>query len=978
MNKILLLLILLAAFASPAAAARLDTSFSFSTIETDHFSIHFHQGLEEIAQRAAVFAEDAHGKLTAQFDWKPREKTQLVLIDDTDFTNGFATPLPYNTVFIQVVPPSIDSTMGEYDDWLKEIIFHEYAHIVTSDPARGYSRITRSIFGKPIIPSDIISLAIFIFTAPPNVFMPHWWHEGMATWSETEFTGVGRGRSATYEMILRSAVAANSLPSIDKVNGEVPYWPNGHLPYIFGLRLTKFIADKYGKETLGKLSLAQAGRVPYAIGTPPEEFCNGKDYAELYRNMLDDLKKEEQSRIATLEKAPFTQLKVLSTVGENLTNPRFSPDGNRLAFNVNDPHGHSKTVITSRDGATIQAEFRRRFSDQGLSWSPDGSRLYFAQAEVVRGFDIYQDLYAYDLRRDRVQRLTSGLRVKDPEISPDGKYFALAVSDRGSQNLALLDARETLDGHEDLKPRLVTAYRQERVATPRWSPDSRTIAYAVTDNRGKTSLRLYDVQSGQDRPILTASYNAAYPSWSRDGRVIYYVSDETGVYNLFAYDLKEGKSYQVSHLLGGAMQPDAAPDDGTLVFSSYTAKGFNIASITLDRNSWTLQRGPSITPYWQDAGPAAERSLPGDNQATGKEAPAAAPYAPWQTLYPHFWLPRIYSEDQDHNAFGAFTAGQDVLGYNSYLAELTYGTGHHKVYYNLAYRNDYLYPSFLLQTYAQPVFYSDLLQRGDYYEQNRSLILETSVPLNFLESSYRLFFGYHLQDQSALSSLQNDQFNGLPVFQGRRDNIFAGIEFADNLKYPYSISHEEGRTISFTYRNYSRQRGSDLDGEEYLAAYTEYLRLPSQPLRHHVLTYSLNGGVATGERTVQQAFQLGGEPGNLVQFPLRGYPARFETGKYVATGTVEYRAPLWYLLRGFGTKPFFFDRLHGAVFTDVGEVWDDQRSFKLDRLKVGAGVEGRFDMTLGYWLKITPAVGYAHGFNQGGEDRIYFTIYANL
>ncbi len=979
MNRLILLVIILLAFAFPAEAARLDTSFTFSTIETPHFSIHFHQGLEEIAQRAARLAEDAHTRLTASFDWEPQEKTQMVLIDDTDFTNGFATPLPYNTVFIQVVPPAIDSTLGEYDDWLKEIIFHEYAHIVTSDPARGYSRITRAIFGKPAIPGDIISLAMFIFTAPPNVFMPHWWHEGMATWSETEFTGAGRGRSATYEMILRSAVAADDLPSIDKVNGEVPYWPNGHLPYIFGLRLTKFIADKYGKEALGKLSLAQAGRLPYAIGAPPRKICGGKDYAALYRDMLDDLKREEKERIAILGKAPFTQIKFLSAIGENLTNPRFSPDGKRLAFNVNDPHGHSKTVITGRDGAGIQAEFRRQFSDQGLSWSPDGSRIYFAQAEVVRGFDIYQDLYAYDLGEKAVRRLTRGLRVKDPEISPDGKYFALAVSGRGSQNLALLDARATLGGRDDLKPTPLTAYRDERVATPRWSPDSQTIAYTVTDNRGKTSLRLYDLQNGRDRALFTAGYNAAYPSWSMDGRVIYYVSDETGVYNLFAYVLKEEKSYQVSHLLGGAMQPDAAPDGGTLVFSSYTAKGFNIASLALDRRSWTVQRGPSIAPYWQDSTPAATEPPPAaDNPASGNGPLAATPYSPWSTLYPRFWLPRIYGEDQDHNAYGAFTAGQDVLGYNSYLAELTYGTGHHRLYYNLTYRNDYLYPSFLLQGYARPVLYSDLLQHGDYYELNRSLVLETSVPLNFLESSYRFFFGYHLQDQSARSSLQDGLFNGLPVFQGRRDNIFAGIEFSDALKYPYSVSHEEGRTISLTYRNYSRQRGADLDGEEYLASYTEYLRLPSRPLRQHVLVCTLKGGIATGERTAQQAFQLGGEPGPPDQFSLRGYPARFETGKYVATGTLEYRAPLLYLLRGFGANPLFLDRLHGAVFTDVGEVWDDQSSFKPGRLKVGAGVEERLDMTLGYWLKITPAIGYAHGFNEGGEDRIYFTIYANL
>ena len=41
-------------------------------------------------------------------------------------------------------------------------------------------------------------------------------------------------------------------------------------------------------------------------------------------------------------------------------------------------------------------------------------------------------------------------------------------------------------------------------------------------------------------------------------------------------------------------------------------------------------------------------------------------------------------------------------------------------------------------------------------------------------------------------------------------------------------------------------------------------------------------------------------------------------------------------------------------------------------MKVGAGVEARADLTLGYWLKIEPAIGFARGFNEGGEAQVYF------
>ena len=41
--------------------AKFDPSFTWTTLETPHFSIHDHQGGEEIARRTAQIAEDVHG-----------------------------------------------------------------------------------------------------------------------------------------------------------------------------------------------------------------------------------------------------------------------------------------------------------------------------------------------------------------------------------------------------------------------------------------------------------------------------------------------------------------------------------------------------------------------------------------------------------------------------------------------------------------------------------------------------------------------------------------------------------------------------------------------------------------------------------------------------------------------------------------------------------------------------------------------------
>jgi len=952
-------------------AAQVGTSFKFSTIETDHFTIHFHQDLIDVAKKVAKIAEITHKALTEEFGWIPSEKTQIVLIDNSDFANAYTTVLPYNTIYVHVVPPSIEMTIGEYEDWLKVIIVHEYAHILTIDPSRGYSKVMRKIFGKPIPGNDLLSLILFIVTGPPNVFLPPWWLEGIATWAETEYTGIGRGRSTYVDMIYRMAVKEDNIPTVDRINGDVPDWPNGYMPYIFGLSLHKYIADKYGKESLRRLNIMHSGRFPYFLNSVPARLFRGKNYVSLYYEMIEDLRKEEGGGIKELEKLPFTPFKTLDISGEILTNPRYSPNGNLLAYNRHEPHNHDVIMLSGIDGSNTKVATRRLPSDSTITWATDSSKIYFCQAEIVRGFNIYQDLYSYDIKGRKIDRLTKGLRVKDPDLSPDGKRFSIVITKNGNQNLALLDLEGNLE-KDGKKIEVLTDFKLMRLSGPRWSPDGTSIVYTIRHNDGKSGLYLYNVSEKTHARLLEDSFTIVYPTWSRDGQFIIYTSDETGVYNLFAYSVNDGRRYQITHVLGGVFQPDVSIDGKGIIFSTYNSRGFKIAVMEYGPMEWMPSAGPSIKTNW-----VKNIEIDITAQEDEIEMTEPRPYKAINTLTPRFWLPTM-GVDHDGVVGGVFTAAQDVLGYNTYQVELSSGLSSNKFYYEAIYLNDYVYPTFLLHTRSKPVLYSDLLGKGDYFERNSSLMMGASIPINYLEMKFRFTLGYKWQKQEALSELDRGRFHGVEVSEGRRDYIFTDIEFSNSLKYPYSISYEEGRRISLSYRHYSMFSGSDLNSKEYIADYSEYLRLPfSGNLRHSVLYFKMRGAIASGDLIPQQAFQLGGTILES-EFPLRGYPSRSSAGKYATTATLEYRMPIWYILKGWNTKPFFWDRLHTAVFYDLGEVWDDNNEFYLNKLKTGAGMEARFDMTLGYLIKITPAVGLAQGFNEDGETRIYFTIYSDL
>lgn len=952
-----------------ASGAVLDVPFSFSTIDTEHFSIHYNQGFEAAANKAAVIAEDVHASLIKKFKNAFVEKTHIVLVDDADLTHSASTALPYNAIYIQPVPPAPDSPAGGYDDWLTSIITREYARILSNDASRGYSSVLRRIFGKPAAGPDPFTLLGSVIAGPPNAYLPEWWQDGLEAFEDTE--GAGKGKKAYYGMVLRMAVMEGDLPSIDRINGDVPDWPGVNAPYVFGLELHRYIAWRYGSGVLEKLNERHSGRFPYFLNGAPEGAL-GADYIKLYEEAKGRLKERESKDIRAIEGAGPTPASRIPIKGEILTNPRYSHDGGLLAVNVQDPHTHESIVIASLDGSVKDA-VRRLPSDRAITWAPDGGAVYFSQEEINKGFYTYEDLYSYDIAKRKLKRLTYGLRAHGPDLSPDGKRFALVVNKRGSQNLALLNLKmergSPVIDEDSLEP--VTEYELMRVSGPRWSPDGSSVVYAVTDNSGNTAIHIYDAIKKTRRKLLEDKSLNAFPVWSRDGRFIIYSSDETGVYNLHACSIDDGKKYQVTNLAGGAFQSDISPDGKDIVFSSYGARGFAIEKTGYMPSAWRHEHGPYMDYARGEAPPPAQD---GQRAPAGAKPSSPVPYNALKTLAPRFWLPTL-SRDHDGLVLGAYTAGQDVLAYNAYQIDLDYGTASSKTYFNGVYVYDYLYPSFAFEARRRPFLYSNFLQKGDYYELLRSYTARMTVPVNHLESNYSFTFGYTWQRQSALSAVSNGLFRGVDVFQGRRSYAFTGVEFSNALRYPYSISKEEGRALGLLYRAYSKAFGSHIRSNEYTVSYTEYLS-PGL-LNHNVIYLNVKGGLSSGARIAQQAFQLGGY--NLESdFPLRGYPARSAAGKYIGTATLEYRAPLGYIFKGINTKPLFMEKLHGSVFTEAGEVWGGGKGFSYANLKYGAGVEARLDMTVGYRLKVTPAIGIAHGFNQDGDTRVYFTIYSNL
>jgi len=90
--------------------------------------------------------------------------------------------------------------------------------------------------------------------------------------------------------------------------------------------------------------------------------------------------------------------------------------------------------------------------------------------------------------------------------------------------------------------------------------------------------------------------------------------------------------------------------------------------------------------------------------------------------------------------------------------------------------------------------------------------------------------------------------------------------------------------------------------------------------------------------------------------------------------SLEHRILLFDIDRGIGTLPFFFQRLHLALFVDGAVSGYPRNGPRLKQWGVGVGAELRLDIVLAYYLPMTVRLGYAHGWGQSGIDNVFLLL----
>jgi len=232
----------------------------------------------------------------------------------------------------------------------------------------------------------------------------------------------------------------------------------------------------------------------------------------------------------------------------------FSGDGAWVAYN----DGTDGTMWRSKVDGTQKLQLVIPPMQAYLPrWSPDGKQIAFFGHPPGEPWQIYL-VPAAGGAPELVYR--SSINLADPNWSPDGQSLVFGENSLNNQGSAVYIL--------ELKTRKVSKLPgSDGLYSPRWSPDGRYIAAIPLDS---LKLLLFDLASQKWSEV--ARIFVAYPTWSRDGRYVYFdgiLDNQEGYYRVQVADHKLERivSLQGFQAAGGAFGnwSGLAPDESPLL-----------------------------------------------------------------------------------------------------------------------------------------------------------------------------------------------------------------------------------------------------------------------------------------------------------------------------------------------------------------------------------------------------------------------------
>jgi hypothetical protein len=351
---------------------------------------------------------------------------------------------------------------------------------------------------------------------PADILPPLWFVEGLAEYMSTDV-------DAQAEMVMRDAVLNNYFVGIDDIYNIYGTF----LMYKEGQNFLEFVEDQYGKE---KVPLMLENFWMFSNFNKVIEHTIGKSIEEIDKEWLYYLKKKYYPLMenrAPLENAS----KKITKEGFNFSPVYYESGDEKYIYFVANRNGYSSLY--------------RIELDEDLNAADTDLILQGEKSEELEAFHLFQS--SIDVSRDGLISF----------VTKKGATDAIHLFSVSRNEIIKTFQFDNLIN----------------ITSPKFSPDNTQVTFHAVDQKGYSDIFILDIESSEVTRLTNDYYDDRDPSFGFTKNQILFSSDRTSgefekKYNIFTYNLSTNEIEYITYLNSNNSSPIPSPDKKKILFTS--------------------------------------------------------------------------------------------------------------------------------------------------------------------------------------------------------------------------------------------------------------------------------------------------------------------------------------------------------------------------------------------------------------------------